>query len=94
MKRQSGTTSEPLDVNVISGTITATIGGFGIPSYDYISLAQASTTDTYTFKSGGAGGSTVATVTITFVALYDNVSAPFGNGSPVKVTELVAPPYI
>lgn len=34
--------------------------------YDYISLAQATLTDTWTFKSGGAGGTTVATVTVTF----------------------------
>lgn len=46
-----------------TGTITS---GFGIGAYDYVSLAVASTTDTYTFKTGGAGGSTVATITITY----------------------------
>lgn len=35
-------------------------------SYDFISQAQASTTDTWTFKTGGSGGTTVATITITY----------------------------
>lgn len=35
-------------------------------AHDYVSLAQASTTDTYTRKSGGSGGTTVQTVTVTF----------------------------
>ena len=37
-------------------------------SYDYISLAQASLTDTYTFKTGGASGTTTATVVITYTS--------------------------
>jgi len=41
-------------------------GGIGLPSWDYVSLVQASTTDTYTFKTGGSGGTTVATVVLTF----------------------------
>jgi copper(I)-binding protein len=40
--------------------------GFNIPANDYVSLAQDATHDTYTFKSGGAGGTTVATKTITY----------------------------
>ena len=40
--------------------------GLEIPAYDYVSVAYADTTDTYTFKSGGVGGDTVATVTITY----------------------------
>lgn len=35
-------------------------------AWDYMSLTQASTTDTYLFKSGGSGGSTTCTVTVTF----------------------------
>lgn len=38
----------------------------GIPSWDYVSLTQAATTDTYTFKTGGAGGTTVQTIVITY----------------------------
>ncbi len=74
MKRQSSTTSEPLDVNIIGSSVTTTVtndgtfatAGLALPKYDYISLAVAATTDTYTFKTGGAGGTTVATVTITY----------------------------
>lgn len=40
--------------------------GFNLGSFDYVSLATGSNTDTYTFKTGGAGGSTVGTVTITY----------------------------
>lgn len=42
------------------------ISGPGIPAWDYMSLATASTTDTYTFKTGGASGTTVATLLITY----------------------------
>jgi hypothetical protein len=34
--------------------------------YDYMELGQTATVDTYTFKLGGSGGSTVFVVTITF----------------------------
>lgn len=34
--------------------------------YDFASLSQATTTDTWTFKTGGASGTVVATVTITY----------------------------
>lgn len=47
------------------GTV-AVINGLSIVAYDYVSLTQASTTDTYVFKSGGSGGTTVATVVITY----------------------------
>lgn len=40
--------------------------GAPVFAFDYSSLAQAATTDTWTFKSGGSGGSTVQTITITF----------------------------
>ena len=40
--------------------------GMGIIEFDYASQAQAATTDTWTLKTGGAGGSTVATITITY----------------------------
>lgn len=50
-----------------SGTWTvATTNGLSLIAYDYVSLTQASTTDTWVFKAGGAGGTTVATVTITY----------------------------
>ncbi|SRR5258708_3820915 len=35
-------------------------------TFDYISLAQTSTTDVYTFYQGGSGGTLVNTVTINY----------------------------
>ena len=58
--------SLPLPSGATTETTLAKIPGMAIPIHDYISLAVASTTDTYTFKSGGSGGTTVATVTITY----------------------------
>lgn len=34
--------------------------------YNYIALAQTSTTDVWTFRKGGAGGTLVATLTIVY----------------------------
>ncbi len=44
------------------------ITGFTLPQYDYVSMALSvgNTVETYTFKVGGAGGSTVATIIITY----------------------------
>lgn len=35
-------------------------------AWDYLTLTPASTTDTYVLKSGGSGGTTVCTITITY----------------------------
>mgnify|MGYP001407009312 CR=1 FL=1 len=35
-------------------------------TYDYISYTSGSTTDTYVFKTGGSGGTTVSTLVITY----------------------------
>lgn len=55
-----------------------TTSGLGVIGYDYVALTQASTTDTYVFKVGGSGGSTIATLTITYTdstkAILDNVA--------------------
>lgn len=48
-----------------SGNLVS-VAGFAIPVYDYCSQSQASTADTWTFKTGGAGGTTVATITIQY----------------------------
>jgi hypothetical protein len=42
--------------------------GLGLPEYDYVSMALSAgdTTETYTFKSGGSGGTTVATVVVVY----------------------------
>lgn len=40
--------------------------GFGIPINNYCGIVEASTTTTYTFKTGGSSGSTVAVVVLTY----------------------------
>ena len=45
---------------------TAGLNGLVTVPFDYISLSETSTTDVYTYKNGGSGGTTVATVTITY----------------------------
>lgn len=40
--------------------------GLSIAAADYISLTSGATTDTYVFKSGGSGGTTVTTILITY----------------------------
>jgi len=42
------------------------ISGLSIPAFDYTAQTQDTLTDTWTFKTGGASGTTVATVTITY----------------------------
>lgn len=44
------------------------IGGMAIEEYDYVSMALSGgdTTETYTLKSGGSGGTTVATITVVY----------------------------
>ena len=47
----------------------AKIPGLAIPIYDYVSVAYPdSVTETYTFKTGGSGGSTVAVVTVVYTS--------------------------
>lgn len=40
--------------------------GMKIPAHDYLALTEASTTDTWVYKTGGASGTTVATIVITY----------------------------
>lgn len=40
--------------------------GLGIPTYDYVSLTPPSLPTSIVFKTGGSGGTTVATLTITY----------------------------
>jgi hypothetical protein len=40
--------------------------GVDANSWDYVSLTQATLTDTYLFKYGGVGGSVVSTIVITY----------------------------
>lgn len=54
---------DPSGALVVSGSL-----GGGIPpsGYDYIDLSPANKPTTITYKSGGSGGSTVATLTLTY----------------------------
>lgn len=52
--------------DIYGDTATRVVKGIKIPVYDYASLAQASTTDTWTFKLGGASGTVVGTLLITY----------------------------
>ena len=47
--------------------IVKSLGGLVTVSYDYIGVAYPlDTTEVYTFKTGGAGGTTVATITVVY----------------------------
>jgi hypothetical protein len=45
-----------------------TLSGLSIPTYNYVSmtLSAGDTTETYVFKTGGSGGTTVATVVVVY----------------------------
>lgn len=45
-------------------------------TYDYISYTSGTLTDTYVFKTGGSGGTTVSTVVITYT---DSTKATMSN---------------
>lgn len=64
----TGSTYDRIQVDNASGGLkTSPASGILVPEkYDYISLAQASTTDTWSYKNGGAAGTLVATVTVTY----------------------------
>jgi len=51
--------------STIDRMVQPAVGIITIP-YDYVALTQATLTDTYVFKKNGAGGTTVATVVITY----------------------------
>ena len=42
------------------------LNGLNLTSWDYLSNAPTATTDVFTFKNGGASGTTIATLTITY----------------------------
>lgn len=58
------------------GQVQIVTNGLSVPYYDYVSVAYPlTTTEVYTFKVGGAGGTTVATVTIVYTdATKENLS--------------------
>jgi hypothetical protein len=61
---------ESLKVNMVeiigsSGNLIQ-FGGFNLPVYDYCAQTVNATSDVWVFKTGGSGGTTVATLTINY----------------------------
>lgn len=59
-------TALPLPTGAATEATLAKIPGMSIPVHDYMGLSQDATHDVWTYKTGGSGGTTVATLTITF----------------------------
>lgn len=51
---------------VLFGADGNQLGGLNLPKWDYVSRGLVSATETWTFKTGGSGGTTVATVVIVY----------------------------
>jgi len=65
-------------VSTVSGDSLATVAGLSIPEHDYIGLTYSGSDLTgVTYKTGGSGGTTVATL----VLAYD------GNSNLTSVTK-------
>lgn len=56
--------TKALKTNIVGGI--QYLYGFEIPAYDYISQTIGSTSKTFVFKTGGSGGTTVATITVNY----------------------------
>ena len=55
------------DINPATEETLQAIAGFNIPVHDYIEAGYPnSTTETYTYKTGGSGGTTVGTITVVY----------------------------
>ena len=54
-------------VNAATEETLQAVAGLNIPKFDYINGTETdTTTETYVFKTGGSGGTTVATVVVVF----------------------------
>lgn len=71
----SGMTLGSVQIENASGTLInpateetlESVAGFNIPKYDYIVVTYPiATTEVYTFKIGGSGGTTVGTLTVVY----------------------------
>lgn len=62
----AGEEIHPYDIGNNALRVNAIAGGISIPNYDFAQLTQDPTHDVWTFKTGGAAGTLVATVTITY----------------------------
>lgn len=74
MGGDSGYDGESIDMDPEDGAGGVYVAGFNIPPYDYISNTYYGSTNNVhvaTYKSGGSGGTTVATLTFTYVGSGD-----------------------
>lgn len=73
-----GRVYEEIAVKTRNGSALATVQGLGVPAHDYIGLTYTGSNLTgVVYKSGGASGTTVATLTLA----YD------GNNNLTSVTK-------
>jgi len=55
------------DINPATDETLQSIAGFNIPVHDYLGVEYPNgTTETYTYKTGGSGGTTVGTITVVY----------------------------
>jgi hypothetical protein len=76
--RENSLLYEVMKVSTIDGDPLAVVAGLSIPEHDYIALSYTGTNLTgVVYKTGGSGGTTVATLTLA----YD------GNDNIISVTK-------
>jgi hypothetical protein len=76
--RENSLLYEVMKVSTIDGDPLAVVAGLSIPEHDYISLSYTGANLTgVVYKTGGSGGTTVATLTL----VYD------GNDNIISVTK-------
>ena len=76
--RENSLLYEVMKVSTIDGDPLAVVAGLSIPEHDYTALSYTGTNLTgVVYKTGGSGGTTVATLTL----VYD------GNDNIISVTK-------
>jgi hypothetical protein len=76
--RENSLLYEVMKVSTVDGDPLAVVAGLSIPEHDYIALSYTGTNLTgVVYKTGGSGGTTVATLTLA----YD------GNDNLISVTK-------
>lgn len=54
-------------INPATEETLQSVAGFNIPAYDYIGVSYpTSSSEVYVFETGGSGGTTVGTLTVTY----------------------------
>jgi hypothetical protein len=71
--RENSLLYEVMKVSTIDGDPLAVVAGLSIPEHDYIALSYTGTNLTgVVYKTGGSGGTTVATLTLAY-DVNDNI---------------------